>query len=491
MADARMQGAPCTIVIFGASGDLTWRKIIPAFHSLCCERLVHHDSLILGAARTSFTCEAFRDHLFEGVREYARRKPDGDSICAQWPVFAAHIDYLSGDYGDSALYLSLREFLNKTGVRTKTGGNVLFYLATPPELFPVIAKHIGASDLTRGAGWKRIIVEKPFGRDRESARSLNDDLYAVFAENEIYRIDHYLGKETVQNILTLRFANAIFEPLWNRNYVDHMQITVAEEVGVENRGGYYDHEGVVRDMLQNHLMQLLTLMTMEPPSAYSPRSLRDEKVKVLQAIRPPGVDDCVWGQYRGYRAEKGVSPDSRTPTYAALKLFIDNWRWQGVPVYLRTGKKLSERSSEIILQFKSVPHLLFKESPDLTPNHISICIAPDEGVHLGFEIKIPGTSMKTAPVDMDFHYSHRFGRHDIPDAYERLLMDAIHGDASLFARRDEIEGSWSILQDLITAMKGPAAPVPLPYEPGSWGPAEADSFIERDSLSWHHSCSRE
>jgi glucose-6-phosphate 1-dehydrogenase len=492
MADKKLQADPCTIVIFGASGDLAWRKIIPALHSLCCEGLANPATRILGAARTSLSRAAFHDRLFEGVREYSRRKPNEEEMCARWSEFAAHIDYMRGDYGDSELYLSLRKFLAAPGVPARTKGNVLFYLATPPELFPVIVEHLGASGLNRSAGgWKRIIVEKPFGRDLESARSLNEKLYAVFSENQIYRIDHYLGKETVQNILTFRFANAIFEPLWNRNFVDHMQIMVAEDAGVENRGGYYDRAGVARDMLQNHLLQLLTLMAMEPPSANTARSLRDEKVKVLQAIRPPRMRDCVWGQYRGYREERGVAPDSKTPTYVALKLFIDNWRWKGVPFYLRTGKKLRDRTSEIILQFKAVPHLLFPENTDLTPNHISICIAPDEGVHLGFEIKVPGTAMKTAPADMDFHYGNRFGRHVIPDAYERLLMDAIQGDASLFARRDEIEGSWIVLSRLLSATEKPAAAMPLPYEPGSWGPAEADRFIEREGLSWHHSCSRE
>ena len=489
--ESKNQADPCTIVIFGASGDLTWRKLMPALHSLSCEGLLHRDTRVIGVARTALNWKAFQDRLYQGVLDYSRHRPKGDALCALWPRFAEKIQYVHGDYEDPGTFAALKQVMESSKGSPGPRGNALFYLATPPQIFSVIATRLGRSGLHRGAGWRRIVIEKPFGRDLKSARRLNDELYSVFTENQIYRIDHYLGKETVQNILTLRFANAIFEPLWNRNFVDSMQITVAEASGVENRGGYYDESGVLRDMVQNHLLQLLTLMAMEPPSAYNARSLRDEKVKVLQAIRHPRLAECVWGQYRGYRKETGVARASRTPTYAALKLYIDNWRWQGVPFYLRTGKRLSSRCSEITLQFKAVPHLLFPENCDLTPNHISICIQPDEGVHLGFETKVPGASMKSAPVDMVFHYCERFGTAVIPDAYERLLMDALQGDASLFMRRDEIEWAWTIADRLVSAVESPSAKPPHVYRPGSWGPRAAESLVRKGGLRWHHSCSRE
>ncbi len=482
----------CTLVIFGASGDLTRRLLAPAIAHLNRDGALSADFAIVGLGRTEFSNEAFRAHLESGAREFTsptQGRP-GD--------LPAIVEYIRGDFGDRGLYETLRERLEEIEVRRAGPRNRIFYFATPPEADEPIVTALGEAGLARVEnGWVRAVVEKPFGHDLASGRHLNEVLLRVFPEKQIYRIDHYLGKETVQNIFVLRFANGVFEPLWNHRYVDHVQISVAESVGVGHRAGFYEKAGVVRDMFQNHLMQLLTLTAMEPPAAYEADAIRAEKVKVLRSIRPFAqgeIDDwAVRGQYGpgvvdgkrvpGYREEPKVDPKSTTPTYAALKIAIDNWRWAGVPFYLRSGKRLGKRVTEIAIEFKAVPHRFFhKASGGLLPNVLRLHIQPDEGVSLKFGVKIPGPALQIQSVYMDFPYA-KLGA-PLHGGYERLLLDVTYGDQTLFIRGDEAEHAWEVLTPVLNAWeKNPPDDFPN-YAAGTFGPEAADKFLEKDGRRW-------
>jgi len=475
-----------SIIIFGASGDLTQRKLIPSFFNLFCKQRIPEDFNIIGFGWTPFTDEQFRLHLRQGVGEYASHKFTDD----EWALFSSHLHYQRGRYTEEP---DFEKLLSKLGSLENGNANRLYYMAIPPSLFPAIISNLDATQqIQEDNGWRRVVVEKPFGTDLESAKELNQQIHKVFNENQVYRIDHYLGKETVQNILFTRFANTIFEPIWNRNYVDSVQITVAEEVGVGHRGGYYDGVGVVRDMFQNHLLQLVTLVAMEPPASFNASALRNEKVKVLSAIQPINGDatayNTVRAQYRGYRDESDVKKDSTTPTFAALRLFINNWRWQGVPFYLRSGKNMAEKQTQIIIRFKEPPLAMFPMPPGqrMTPNMLVLYLQPDEGVHLRFEAKAPDTVAETRSVDMEFHYADSFGPSAIPEAYERLLLDALQGDASLFTRADEVEMAWSLIDPILQAWETNQTPPLAEYEPGSWGPVEANALLSKDGRHWMH-----
>ncbi len=484
---------PCVVVIFGASGDLTVRKLMPSLFSLASEELLPESFAVVGVARSELDNESFRQKVQDGIQKYSRYKPDVSNFGDK---FAGNIFYHRANYDTPADYRALAKLLAKIDKQLGTAANYLFYLSTPPMLYPVIVEQLGQAGLAQqtGGGWRRIIIEKPFGHDLASAVQLNQQIHDVFRESQIYRIDHYLGKETVQNLLVFRFANAIFEPLWNRNYIDHVQITVGEEVSLGSRAGYYDTAGVMRDMFQNHLLQLLTLTAMEPPAEFNAASLRDEKVKVLKAIRLIKPDEVgqytVRAQYRTYRDEQGVAPRTETPTFAALKLFVDNWRWRNVPFYLRSGKALPSKVTEISIQFRHVPHLMFPLSAgeQLPPNVLGLCLQPNEGMHLRFETKIPGAGMRTQSVDMNFLYEQNFGKDTLPAAYERLILDALHGDAALFTRSDEIELAWSLIDPILEGWAGPHAPVLAFYESGTWGPGKTDEFIQADGRKWLYGC---
>ena len=479
-----------TIVILGATGDLAQRKLVPALFNLRCKGRIPEGLRIVGFSRTPYTDEQFRELMCQGVRELGELAVRQD----EWAMFAQSLFYVSGDLGIPEDMVRLKERLQEL----EDGGspaNCVFYLSIAPQLYEPAIKNLGASGLSQDdTGWRRVVIEKPFGRDLASAQALNRVAHQVFDEGQIYRIDHYLGKETVQNLMVFRFANAIFEPLWNRNYVDSVQITVAEEVSVGDRAGYYDQAGVVRDMVQNHLLQLLTLVAMEPPNVADAESLRNKKVEVLKAIRRWTVEDAtnhaIRGQYRGYLDEKGVAAESSTATYAALRLYVDTWRWQGVPFYLRTGKDMAEKTSEIVIQFQYPPHTMFTlaQGQEIGNNALALCLQPDEGVHLKFQVKVPDQETDMRSMDMEFHYESAFRDQSIPEAYERLLQDALEGDATLFIRSDHIEEAWLIVDPLLTAWEERQDSPVHAYEPGSWGPQAADDLLAQDGRAWLQVC---
>jgi glucose-6-phosphate 1-dehydrogenase len=487
---------PTVLVIFGAAGDLTWRKLAPALYNLHLGNWLPEHFAVIGVDGKPQTEDEFRDRLKDGIKRFSNNDKIDDS---QWADLAAKTSCLCGDFSDQALF---EQVSKKVAAIEKDWGKVtnqIYYLATPPAVMETIVAGLGKSHLERDKKHTRIVVEKPFGHDLDSAMELNRMLTCVFDESQIFRIDHYLGKETVQNILAFRFANALFEPIWDRRYIDHIQITVGEQVGVEHRGGYYDHAGALRDMIQNHLLQILCLIAMEPMISFDANEIRNKKVDVLRAIRPIREEHvqriAVRGQYgagwiqgkqmAAYRSEPGVSPESPTETYAALKLFVDNWRWQDVPFYLRTGKRLRSRVSEAAIQFRPVPHQSF---PALAvsawkPNRLLIRIQPAEGIFLRFQAKQPGPTMRLSPVDMHFTYQEMF-KSKSPEAYETLLTDVMLGDATLFMRADQIEASWSVIMPVLDSW-GATVPIDFPnYQAGTWGPEQAEVLIAQDGRNW-------
>ena len=489
---------PCTIVIFGASGDLSRRKLIPALYGLAAQNCLARRFAIIGFARTPMTDQAFQASAIDSVKKFADpNTPQNEAGCQE---FAGALAYVAGEYHRAEAFQKLKKRLRELDHKHKLNGNRLFYLATPPEVYPLIIQQLEKAGLAKhpnGKSWVRIILEKPYGRDLESAKKLNQTVLKVFDESQVYRIDHYLGKDTVQNLLVLRFGNGIFEPLWNRNYIDHVQITAAETLGVEQRAAFYETAGATRDMIQSHVLQLTSLVAMEPPAAFDATAVRNEKIKVLQSIRPFTEQsiktDVVRGQYgpgsesgnssllAGYRKEPGVAKNSTTETFVAARLQIDNWRWAGVPFYLRTGKRLPSRVSEIAIQFRQAPHLVFR-GQGLGGNTLVLNVQPDEGISIYFHAKLPGQEMKLKTVTMDFSYQKEFGAGE-RSAYATLLNDCMRGDATLFDRADGVEAAWALVNPILESFAEHKPKFPN-YAAGTWGPHEADQLLERDGRHW-------
>ena len=477
-----------TIAIFGASGDLTQRKLIPALYRLFRKGRLPDPTRIVGISRSRLTSETWREQLARSTADFVGDQFDMDS----WRQFASCVHYQPGDATKLDDFHSLATVLRQ--LEGDQPASRLYYLSTSPSLYEPAVAGLGQAGLAdESSGERRVVIEKPFGTDLASARKLNSHVHEVFREEQVYRIDHYLGKETVQNLLVLRFANSIFEPIWNRNYVDHVQITVAEEVAVGSRGSYYDRAGVLRDMFQNHLLQLMTITAMEAPARYEAQLVRDEKVKVLRSIRAFAEADfgknTFRGQYDGYLGEKGIPPGSQTATFAAIRLDIDNWRWQGVPFYLRSGKAMSCRTTQIVIQFRCPPHMLFAGDTcrSLDANRLVIQIQPAEGIQLSFQTKVPDAGMQLRMTDLDFQFRRQFAG-PLPDAYQRLLLDALKGDASLFARSDEVELAWNIIDPIIAAWQGPEPPGLAVYPQGDWGPDSCTEWIRRQEREWFDVC---
>jgi glucose-6-phosphate 1-dehydrogenase len=490
-------GDPCTLVIFGAAGDLTKRLLIPSLYNLHASKLLPEKFAVVGVTAAAFSDEEFRDKLTRDIQEFGRSRVQKEL----WDWFKPKIYYHAGDFRDPNLYKQLKDKLAVVDKQQGTPGSYLFYLATAPQFFGEIVKQLGAARLTGedNGAWRRIIIEKPFGRDRESACALNNEIMSILDEKQIYRIDHYLGKETVQNMMVFRFGNGIFEPIWNRRYIDHVQITVGETVGVEQRGGYYDTAGALRDMIPNHTLQLVAMTAMEPPISFDSQAVRDEKAKVLHAILPLSPEEvltkAVRGQYgpgtlkekgvSGYRSEAQVNPLSTTETFVAMELHIDNWRWAGVPFYLRTGKRLAERATEIVIQFKRAPKLLFRDTEveSLSANQLVMHIQPDEGISLRFSAKVPGAQMNLGAVNMNMKYQDYFGAAPWI-GYETLLLDCMIGDQTLFQRADMVEAGWRVVAPLLDVWKA-LPPRDFPnYAAGTWGPKDADHMLEREGRQW-------